>query len=219
MSRSVKRAYDASSRRAQAELARQRIVDSARPLFVEHGYEATSMRELAATAGVSLQTLYNAFESKFGLFSAVMNVIVAGDHEPIALADRPEVRSFDQIEDATELIGAAVDVALPILARVDEIFPVLRAAASSDPEVAAAYQRFVIDARYADHLEVGRRLHQLEALRAGVDANRATDVLWTVLSPDCYHLLVVDRGWSGGEFADWAHRSLVSALLDTQLSA
>ena len=65
----VKRPYNGSRRRAQAEETKQQIVDAAKPLFLAQGYEATSMRQLAEASGVSLQTLYNAFQSKFGVCS------------------------------------------------------------------------------------------------------------------------------------------------------
>ena len=215
----VKRAYDISSRRAQAERSRRNIIDSARLLFIEQGYVATSMRELASSAGVSLQTLYNAFESKYRLFSAVMDVIVAGDHDPVPLADRPALRSIEEIDDPIEVIDATVAAALPVLARMSEIFPVLRAAAASDHEIAAGYQQFVIEARHADQRLTGERLDHLGALQRGVDASHATDITWTVLSPDCFHLLVGLREWSEDEFAVWARRSLVATLLGPDAAA
>lgn len=89
MGQRVKREYDASRRQADAERTRCHVVDAATPLFIDAGYESASMRQIADAADVSLQTLYNAFGSKYGLFTAVMDVVIAGDHEPVALADRP----------------------------------------------------------------------------------------------------------------------------------
>jgi AcrR family transcriptional regulator len=213
MADTVKRPYDASSRQAQAQRSRRHIVESARRLFIEQGYAATSMRELASAAGVSLQTLYNAFTSKYGLFSAVMDVVVAGDHEPVPISDRPALRSIEEIDDPAGVIDAAVAAAVPVLSRVDEIFPVLRAAAAADPEIGAGYQHFVIEARHADQRLLGERLQQLGALRPGIDSDRATDIAWTVLSPDCFHLLVGLRRWSEDDFGEWARQSLEATLL------
>jgi AcrR family transcriptional regulator len=113
MPKVVKRSYDASRRRALADSMRQQVIEAAKPLFISQGYEATSMRQLADAAGVSLQTLYNAFGSKFGLFSALMDVIVAGDHEPVALSDRPETQALRAIENPERLVRAIVAAAVP----------------------------------------------------------------------------------------------------------
>ncbi len=212
MATRVKRPYDGSRRLEQSRDTRRHIVETARPLFLELGYEATSMRQLADAAGVSLQTLYNAFHSKFGVLSAVMDVVVAGDHGPVAVADRPAVKALDTINDPEELVRAVVAVAIPILTRLDVIFPTLRAAAS-DPQVAEAYQRFALDARYEHHRAVGARLHDLGALRGSMSASNAADILWTVLSPDAFHLLVGHRGWSVDQFATWATDSLLATVI------
>ena len=213
MANVVKRPYDSSIRQAKRVETRRHVIDIATPLFVDHGYQATSMRQLAEASDVSLQTLYNTFDSKFGLFSAVMDVIVAGDHIPLAVGDRPDVRALESIEDPRLLVSAIVQTATPILSRLDRIYPTLRAAASSDPDVAAAYQRFALDARYATYRELGARLGSIGALAPGTTATRAADILWTVLSPDTYNLLTGHRSWSMTEFEVWATETLLATLV------
>ncbi len=212
MASRVNRTYDALRRRANADATRRHIVETAKPLFIEQGYVATSMRQLADVAGVSVQTLYNAFTSKFGLFSALIDVIVAGDHQPVAIADRPEVRALGAIDNPHELLRAMVRAATPILDRLNVIYPTLRAAAASDPLVAAAYQEFALDARYDEYRGPAVRLHHLGALPRDVDARKAADILWTVLSPDSFHSLVTHRGWSVTDFEAWATDTLVATL-------
>ncbi|HEY2278540.1 MAG TPA: TetR/AcrR family transcriptional regulator [Streptosporangiaceae bacterium] len=48
------------------------ILDTARQMFLERGYDATSLDHVAAASGVSKTTVYNNFEDKEGLFSAVV---------------------------------------------------------------------------------------------------------------------------------------------------
>jgi AcrR family transcriptional regulator len=57
-----------------ALMARKRavIVDAALKAFLDAGYAEASVNQIAATAGVSIKTLYRHFESKDELFSAVM---------------------------------------------------------------------------------------------------------------------------------------------------
>src|SRR6478736_3259068 len=49
-----------------------RILDVAEGLFVEHGFEATSLRQLTAAAGVNLAAVNYHFGSKEELFQAVL---------------------------------------------------------------------------------------------------------------------------------------------------
>jgi hypothetical protein len=39
--------------------------------------------------------------------------------------------------------------------------------------------------------------------------------MWIYSSPELYELLVVRRGWDVGEYADFAARGLIAALLPT----
>lgn len=49
------------------------IVDTATRLFIEQGYAATSIEQIASAAGSGKQTLYRRFASKEGLFTEVIN--------------------------------------------------------------------------------------------------------------------------------------------------
>jgi AcrR family transcriptional regulator len=52
--------------------ARNRVLDAARPLFVEYGYKGVSMQQIAAAAGLHKATLYHHFKDKDALFAAVV---------------------------------------------------------------------------------------------------------------------------------------------------
>lgn len=60
------------STRNKGERTRSAILDSAFRLFVEQGYAATSMRQIAARAGLAPGGLYNHFASKDEIFRAVL---------------------------------------------------------------------------------------------------------------------------------------------------
>lgn len=57
---------------AKGERTRQVILDAAYHLFIEQGYRATSMRQIAGRANMSLSGLYNHFESKEQIFRTVV---------------------------------------------------------------------------------------------------------------------------------------------------
>ncbi len=58
--------------KGQETLSRERILDSALPLFLQHGYGNLNMDLVAKEAHVSLRTIYSHFDNKAGLFGAVI---------------------------------------------------------------------------------------------------------------------------------------------------
>jgi AcrR family transcriptional regulator len=56
----------------KGETTRLAIEDAAVGLFLEHGYHATSMRQIAEYAGLALGGIYNHFSSKDELFEAII---------------------------------------------------------------------------------------------------------------------------------------------------
>ena len=58
--------------RPKSREKRDAIVRAARDLFLEDGYEVTSVDSVAALAGVSKATVYSHFDGKAGLFGAVV---------------------------------------------------------------------------------------------------------------------------------------------------
>ena len=57
---------------SQESNARQRILETATDLFAEKGYTGTYVREIVEKAGVSKPVLYYYFQSKEGLFYAIL---------------------------------------------------------------------------------------------------------------------------------------------------
>jgi AcrR family transcriptional regulator len=66
----VKRRYTSPRREQQARETRRAILDAALELFTRAGFAETSIREIAARAQVSEQTVYNGFADKVGLLHA-----------------------------------------------------------------------------------------------------------------------------------------------------
>ena len=102
-----RRQYDSSRRREQAAQTRRDIVTAAGTLFRERGY-GVSMPEIAAEAGVVVETVYRSFGTKAGLFRAVMEALLAGG---AARAERP-VEERDAIRALIEEPDPARQVAM-----------------------------------------------------------------------------------------------------------
>ena len=57
---------------SKGERTKTAIEDAARKLFLEQGYSATSMRQIAECAGVALGGIYNHFKGKDEIFEAII---------------------------------------------------------------------------------------------------------------------------------------------------
>lgn len=71
-----------STRKAQAEQSRARLIAVARELFVEQGYEATPVSQILERANMARGALYHHFpDGKKSLFVAVVDVVDHALHE------------------------------------------------------------------------------------------------------------------------------------------
>jgi AcrR family transcriptional regulator len=68
---------------------RQRILDAAAELFVERGYEATSLREIAERVGVTKAALYYHFPGKEDLLRALLEPLEDFQQRLLKLMDGP----------------------------------------------------------------------------------------------------------------------------------
>jgi AcrR family transcriptional regulator len=87
------------ARAARRDLRRQAIMDAAAALFLSKGYAATSLADVVRQSGGSLQTLYELFGSKAGLFKALIESrcdVVLGVFDEAGLADRPPEEALYQ---------------------------------------------------------------------------------------------------------------------------
>ena len=74
---------------------RREILETARALFAERGYAATSVTDIAEQAGVAVQTIYARLGSKHGIVVALLDLIdeeagVAEAAAEVATAATPE---------------------------------------------------------------------------------------------------------------------------------
>lgn len=212
MSDSVKRQYRSSKRTAAAAATRARIREAAARLFVEHGYAATTMRDVASTAGVGERTLYDAFPSKTALFGHTLEVATVGDEEPVRVADRPEIRAAREQSDPAAAIRQMVAYSEALLDRAGDLIMVSVEAAGSDPDMRAAADAGA-EATHEVCLALTRALDQRGALRDDLDAITAADITYAMISPHLHQLLRRHRHWSRHRYRTWLERTLTNQLL------
>ncbi len=211
MSGVVKRDYRSDLRAAQARETRRTIVAAAAELFVTQGFGATTVDAIAAAAGVSRKTVFAAVGGKAEVLKLALDWAIAGDDEPVALADRPDVSALLTGVDPGALLDGWATVLVGIDRRVAALYAALNIAADSD-----AGARTVLDQSDHERLtgarEVISRLRALDALTPGLSPAHAADIAWMLADPALYSRLVQRRGWSAARFERWLASTLRAQL-------
>ncbi|GAA4231344.1 AcrR family transcriptional regulator [Streptosporangium album] len=201
-----------TSKRAQkAQETRRRILEAALELFVQDGYGATNLQDVADRAGVAVQTIYFVFGNKRTLLKELVDVTIAGDDEPVATMDRPWYVDALAADTAQDMLRAYVAGTTSVLGRVASIGRVLEGASASDPEVAALWPHDV-DPRYLVQQGAAKALVGKPGARAEVSVEEAADLLYGLLSPELYLLFVRERGWSSERWEQWVGQTLRAQL-------
>ncbi|HEX9697269.1 MAG TPA: TetR family transcriptional regulator [Actinomycetota bacterium] len=205
----VKRPYDSSRRREQAIETRRRIIHAAHDLFVAKGYGCTTIAEIAAAAGVAVETVYAAYRNKPALLRQVWYATFRGDEEDIRLLDRPEIRAVLAEPDLATRLRTQAVVFLPVFRRITPLLRALQGAATSEPEAAAMLAEF--DERRAD--AAGHYARAAAATgQLAVSEQECRDVLAATLDGALWHRLVEKGGWSEDRFAQMLGTIWVAAL-------
>ena len=213
MTRAVKgRAYDNSRREAAARETRNGIVDAAHRLFLARGYAGTSLTDVADEAGVSVQTVYGQLGSKRVLLKEVLDVAIAGDHEPVAIRDRPAAAAVEGEPDGVRKLQLFAQMATTIASRYEPVDRMMRSAAAVDPEVEEQLAQ-AEQARLAGMTEFARHLHGAGVLREGLTAEEAGQRIWSLHGAHLYRQLHVVLGWPHEQVAEYLAELLVAALL------
>ena len=200
------------SRREKAARTRAKILDAAHDEFCERGFHGATITSIAARAGVAPQTIYFVFHTKPALISAVIDRRVMGDDEPVVPQATPWWREMVAAPDAATALRTFVAGALPLFARAALVSEVLKAAALTDDElqvVHAGHERL----RREGFGEVVDALAAKGTLRAGLDRDRAVDVLLTIFGDATYVELTRACGWSDDQVLAWMQDTLPRLLL------
>jgi AcrR family transcriptional regulator len=210
--RRVKRSYRSQIRDARAEETRAAIIAAATTLFAERGYVATSISDIAARAGVSRATVFNAVGAKPELLIRAYQTAVRGREPDVPLGEQARSRRILAETDPHRLLAGYATVVTETGPRIAPLYEAVRAAAHADAEAALLWQRLTGERRYGAG-RVVRAVAKLGPLRAGLNTRTATDVLWLLNDPALYRQLVIERGWSARRFRNWLTGTMQAQLL------
>jgi AcrR family transcriptional regulator len=208
-----RRGYTSPIRDEQARKTRQRIVTAADELFRAHGYVGTRLETIAARAGVSVQTVYNAVGGKAAVLKAVYDVTLAGDDEPVPMGQRPAFLAMLEETDARRCLARYARVGREIGERLQPLLAIVLAPAAGADKDLAAFAETVENERAAGTQGLAGHVADRFGLRPGLDVEGAADILWTLTSPDVADRLVHRRGWGWDRFERWIGETMADALL------
>lgn len=189
-------------REQQAAATRDRIAESARRLFAERGYGATTIDMVATEAGVAVRTVYAVFGTKREILSHICEAWLARARareraEAVLATEEPVARLRGAAGWLTTLYAAGFDVVEIFEAATDE----------------SAETREMLRAKLAG------RNQAMDAMVASlgealvVPVEEAQAVFRALAAPGIYKELVVGAGWSPERLAGWLAGVLTQHLL------
>lgn len=211
-SRATGRTYYAPRRAERARRTRERILAAATARFLERGYAATTMREVAAGAGVSLPTVELAFGTKSNLLKSAIDVAIAGDDETVPMLERAWTRAARSAPDARAFLEIVAEVVHRSQLRASGLLVAAYEVAARDLDIAAFVTRQEAQ-REGTVRWIVEGLMRYGPLRPDRAPDEAVDTLWLLMDPVLFHRLTTARGWTAERVRDWFVDAALRLLL------
>jgi AcrR family transcriptional regulator len=199
--------YSSPRRDEAAAATREAILRHARNLFLERGYAATTVPEIARAARVAPQTVYASTGGKAAMFAELLQPAI---NDPTAAEAMTAARHDN---DPSRVMALCATAARRGQERYwDIVYGLIR----RPPEDPLARQAIAnVAAKCLEALAViAQRLHDLGALKPGISTARAVDMLWFYFGQNAWCSLVGERGWTFDQAEQWllhaASRDLLS---------
>lgn len=207
MKSQTKRSYDTTKRQAQALQTRVRILETAKKLFKEEGFDRVTIDKLAKVAQVSSPTVYALFQSKTGLVRALMDEALSKDlYEALLSEGRTKNTPHDWVRIAAKISRLMYDAEAEYL----EFF---QSASVLSPEI-KALEKEREERRYSRQQASIVEMMEKESVKKGLNLSYVRDVAWAFTSRDMYRMLVLERGWSSDQYEKWLCKLLSEQFLE-----
>ncbi len=213
MGRDVKRprrAYSSPVRAEQMENTRRRAIAAAQELFVARGYAGTTVAAVAEEAGVSPETIYASLGGKRGLLEGVIETAIMGP-DGLIVEQQSWLTDVARRPTAHDRLKGWVEASCRTLARTSPIHAVIRGAADREEFAVELRQRLL--RRRLDGVTAIAAEYLHGALRPGLPVEAAAQRYAALVSPEMYHLLVVELGWTPQALQQWLTELLEAELL------
>lgn len=207
-----KRKYASTRRAGQAADTRDLVIAAARAQFIEAGWQATTIAGVARAAKVSVETIYAVFGSKPALLLAVIEKAIRREAATIPLLDQAGPQAIAAEADQRRQIRLFAEDITGVLGNVAELMAVVRTAAAADATLKPVYET-LHHGRRRNLAFVAKALAQAGPLRADMDVEATTAMLWRLASPELFLLMTQVEGLSADRYAAWLAATVEAALL------
>jgi AcrR family transcriptional regulator len=200
----VKRRYESPARRAAALATRGAICQAAEDLFMRDGYARTSIRAVAARAGVSEATVYLAFPNKAALLDeTILRAVRASGSQPLTQI----------LESAAhELLPRLAASSAAVMRHAARLMAIGESAVLIDAELRPLRDKAYQGVRAAMRA-IAERLDEEGLLREGLTPQAATDTLYAITNGTTYLRLVEDCAVPPERYAHWLTATAEALLL------
>lgn len=204
------RRYVSHLRQEQARATRERVVRAAAELFGSRGYRSTKLSDIAALAGVSVETVQG-HGPKLDLLQAAVELVSFGVEGEMALLESPLADAYLDAQTLEDLAAVGAHVQADINQRVVGVWRALSSASDGEPAVRERARRMMASIRASlgqvVDLAAARRWLGTTAPRDEVVAS-----LWALGMPEVYDRLTGELGWTHEAYVSWYRNHALSIL-------
>lgn len=197
---------------AAAAATRLQIVRGAHSLFIQRGYAATTIPEIARISRVAVQTVYNSIGPKRAVLAVVLEYVAAGPEHPTPVPAFMH-RRVSATRSGTGAVRVLAAWFADVHGRLGLMLSVLRDAAAFDPEV-ATLERARDARRFRNYHEAAGLLAHRGQLRAGLAIPEAAATIWGLGHAELYRFLVLEQAWTPARYRRWLDGQLRAQLLE-----
>lgn len=195
----------------------ERILRAARELFVQDGYQATTLTAVADRAGVAHRTVYVRFGSKAELLARVIDTAIAGDLRPIDVEHRDWYTQALSAPTLDERIRVLAKGASRLLADAADVIAVARQVESAEPSIAERARAGRATTRQLIRT-FWKRAHDDGLLPASIDLDWLSETTAVLAHAETYLLLRETARLGPQRYEKWFiatwHRALRGAIND-----
>jgi hypothetical protein len=137
--------------------------------------------------------------------------VVAGDDEPVPVAERPAMQAMRDEPDVRRKIVMFIGGLAQRQARSAKVQILIRDGRHVDDSLVPIWAK-LNDEGLVGMTMLGRHLLESGQLRDGIDLDEVRDVLWNYLAIDTYERLILSQGWPLERYSHWLARAITSAI-------
>jgi AcrR family transcriptional regulator len=180
------------------------IASAARALFAGQGYVGTTIAAIAESADIPAPTIYSAFGGK----AAILRAIAWGVAGTLDI-DRAHEEALAQ-PNLRDGLRMAANIQRRQFEQMYDVIDIYQEAARTDADIAQDMRTIAANRERAFRRHVEAIASHLAS---GVSIDDGVAIYLTLVLPEVYRTLVIERGWTTDGYENWLANALITQLL------